>query len=105
MVLKHKIEVKPCGFISDIQNRSDLSLVTDSQDVRAVKEMLGSGKELTDLDEFDGLFVKVGEGKYTEVYGFSGTVPVLNKRLSCITSVFTEKGKEVRRDQVCKCSE
>lgn len=105
MVRKHKIVVKNCGFISDIQNRPELALVTDSQDVRAVKEMLGFGKELKELEEFGGLFVKVGEGEYTEVYGFHGSVPDLGKRLYCLQSVFTEKGKVVQEDQVCKCPE
>ena len=55
--------------ISDIPNRAQL--ITDSQDVNAVIIELG-----LPLDgEYGGLFI-TDEGK---VYGFSGTVPFLDK--------------------------
>jgi hypothetical protein len=55
--------------IKDIPNNSQL--ITDSQDVRAVLIELG-----TQIDEeYGGLFI-TDEGK---VYGFSGTVPYLDK--------------------------
>jgi hypothetical protein len=55
--------------ISDIPNRAQL--ITDSQDVNAVIIELG-----LPLDgEYGGLFI-IDEGK---VYGFSGTVPYLDK--------------------------
>ena len=55
--------------ISDIPNRAQL--ITDSQNVNAVIIELG-----LPLDgEYGGLFI-IDEGK---VYGFSGTVPYLDK--------------------------
>ena len=55
--------------ISDIPN--DYQLITDSQDVRAVLIELGTPID----EEYGGLFI-TDEGK---VYGFSGTVPYLDK--------------------------
>ena len=61
--------------IADINNRDDLVLVTDSQDVAFVKEMYPQAKD------YDSFFVKVGEGEYTELYGFEGSVAALDKTL------------------------
>jgi hypothetical protein len=61
-------------FISDLNDRTDLQLVTDSQDVKAVKEALGKKAR-----DYDGFFVKIENGEYAEVYGFSGSVPGLGK--------------------------
>jgi hypothetical protein len=100
--VKYALEIKPCGTIRDLQKREDLTLVTDSQDVQAVKDQLGNSDA---LDDFDGFFVNVGEGEYTEVYGFQGNVPFLGKSLYCVSNVWRKNGKEIRRDQVCKCPE
>ena len=55
--------------VKDIPNGSQL--ITDSQDVRAVLIELGTPID----EEYGGLFI-IDEGK---VYGFSGTVPYLDK--------------------------
>lgn len=60
--------------ISDLNDRDDLQLITDSQDVEAVKQNLGPAAK-----DFDGFLVKVGEGEYVEVYGFMGSTPELWK--------------------------
>lgn len=52
-----------------------LILVTDSQDVEAVREYLPCGK----TDDHDSYFVRVGDGEYTEIWGFYGIVPILTK--------------------------
>lgn len=49
----------------------DLMLVTDSQDVKAIKENVPGAND----PDFDGFFVKIKDGDYSEVYGFAGTVP------------------------------
>lgn len=54
-----RIIVKPCGIIKDINERTDLSLMTDSQDVREIKDYLGNRKS---LDDFSGFFVNVENG-------------------------------------------
>ena len=55
--------------VKDIPNGSQL--ITDSQDVKAVLIELGTPID----EEYGGLFI-IDEGK---VYGFSGTVPYLDK--------------------------
>lgn len=52
----------------------ELLLVTDSQDVRAVKDTIGFPAL-----EYDGFFVKVENGDYSEVWGFLGTIPYVWK--------------------------
>jgi hypothetical protein len=48
----------------------NLLLVTDSQESTAVKEHIGPA-----ADDYDSFFVAMGEGEYTEVWGFEGIVP------------------------------
>jgi hypothetical protein len=69
-------EAKMTMTIADIDNRKDLSLVTDSQDVEAIKDYIGGKAE-----DFDSFYVKVKDGDYAEVYGFMGSVPYLHKKL------------------------
>jgi len=77
-MVRCRITAKRIGTIKDINKREDLTLLTDSQDVESVKEYFGNRKA---VDEFDGFFVKVGEGDYDEIYGFEGSVPYLSKSL------------------------
>ncbi len=58
------------------------ALQTDGQDVDAIKEHFGNSAQLAD---FEGFFVKVGNGDYDTVYAFSGTVPGKGKSLYKIT--------------------
>ena len=54
-----------------IENLSDdLFLVMDSQDVEAIKGHLGSLPF-----DYDGFFVQIADGDYTEVWGFEGNIP------------------------------
>ncbi len=53
---------------------SGLTLVTDSQDVAAVKAHIGQL-----ADGYDAFFVRVDDGDYSEVWGFCGAVPYLSK--------------------------
>ena len=52
----------------------DLTLVQQDQDVESIKHYLGKIAQ-----EFDGFFVKVEDGDYSEIWGFNGTVPYLDK--------------------------
>lgn len=67
--------------IRDIEDREDLQLITDSQDVEAIKEYLGSDVERIDLNEIDGFFVSICDGDYLEILGFCGNVPYSDKEL------------------------
>ncbi|MBS3748163.1 MAG: hypothetical protein KGY67_00500 [Candidatus Thermoplasmatota archaeon] len=75
-----KVNVKDefVGNIRSIEHRDDLQLVTDSQDVDAIKDYFGNPDW---MDEFGGCFVNVKEGDYDEVYCFNGNVPYLDKSL------------------------
>jgi hypothetical protein len=67
--------------IRDIEDRDDLLLVTDSQDVNMIKEYLGDDVAKYDLECIDGFFVKVENGDYSEIYGFNGCIPCLSKEI------------------------
>ncbi len=72
------MEIKYIGTIEDIQEREDLTLAVDSQDVEHIINHLGNHE---DLDQFNGFFVKVDKGDYTEIYAFHGSIPDLHKSL------------------------
>jgi len=59
--------------IADLNNRDDLILVTDSQDVAAIKEMFPQAAD------YDSFFAQVDEGEYLELWGFDGSVAYLDK--------------------------
>lgn len=60
--------------IKDIPD--DFILITDSQDVKPIIEYLGIDDKFHGVDSF---FVRIENGDYTDVYGFSGIVPNLDK--------------------------
>ena len=74
--MRVKIRVKDAGTVQNLNKRKDLILVTDSQDVKAIKDHLGHHE---DVEDFDGFFVKIEDGDYSEIYGFEGSVPWLGK--------------------------
>lgn len=74
--MKAYINVELAGTIKDLDKRQDLQLITDSQDVEAIKERFGNDQ---DLEDFGGFFIKIDNGDYDEVYGYEGTIPDLDK--------------------------
>jgi hypothetical protein len=82
--LRSYVNASLYGRIKDIQNRNDLQLITDSQDVKEIYDYFGNRSNAT---MFDGFFVKIEEGDYSEVYGFHGIFTELNKELYKITRV------------------
>jgi hypothetical protein len=54
-----------------------LQLVSDSQDVQAIREYLGN-----DAGNYDAFFVAIADGDYTEVWGMVGIVPYNSKLVS-----------------------
>lgn len=85
--MKVTVDTKRSGTIFNLDSRRDLQLVTDSQDTEAVKEYFGNDPNVQD---FDGFFVKVEDGDYTEVYGFYGGVPRSYLDVFKITRTFSE---------------
>jgi len=66
------------GTIKDIQDRDDLILVTDSQEVQAVLDHIRyppNGDE--DPMDFSGLFVSIQDGDYLEIFAYLGSIPYL----------------------------
>ena len=72
------LKAKHFGTIEDLNDREDLSLISDSQDVQQIKDHLGNHPE---INEFDSFFVKIEDGEYVEIFAFWGSVPYLGKTL------------------------
>lgn len=65
------------GTLDDLQDRDDLLLLTNSQDVDAVLQSIGWPSILDhDPPDIGGLLVSVDDGCYAEIYGFPGNLPV-----------------------------
>jgi hypothetical protein len=60
--------------VAELNNRDDLILASDSQDVQYVKEYLGEIAQ-----DYDSFFLKVEDGDYAEVWGMEGIIPYLYK--------------------------
>ena len=59
--------------VKDINNRSDLIFVVDSQDVAIIHNGYhGTAK-------YNSFFVKIDNGEYLELYGLTNTVPYLDQ--------------------------
>ena len=89
---------KSVRTVADLANRGDLQLVTDSQDVNAIKERIGK-----EAEDFDGFFVKVSDGDYKEVYGFEGNIPYTNKsvkRLDYSKAPEEEYRTKIKKDMI-----
>jgi hypothetical protein len=68
------------GTIADLQNRNDLILITDSQEVQAILSDLNYfALEEDRLLDFDGLFVSIQDSAYAAIFAFEGIVPYLWK--------------------------
>ncbi len=70
------VTAKRIGSVADLDQRKDLTLLDDSQDVEAVKEHFGHRPAVM---QFDGFLAKIEDGEYTEVYGYPGNIAYLNK--------------------------
>ena len=66
-------------------NDPDLMLITDSQDINAVKEYLGSPEWF----DYGCLFVKIIDGDYAEIYGCESNVPYLHYWVDTIEMVIS----------------
>jgi hypothetical protein len=80
--MKPVLNIEYFGTIEDLNTREDLILSQSEEDTQFIKEYLGNSK---DLNDFDGFLVKELNGEYTEIYGFSGTIPYLYKTVYKIT--------------------
>lgn len=59
---------------------NEFTLVTDSQDVKAVAEHLAKTRTFKNRN-IDGLVVQILDGEYGHVYGFQGIIPYYHKSL------------------------
>lgn len=74
-----KILNTPTSTVAALNNQLDLSFVSDSQGVAAVREGFGAGWLGNDYDAY---FVACGEGEYTEIWGMCGSIPYNSKLVS-----------------------
>lgn len=79
------VKARRAGTVADLEGRGDLMLLTDSQEIKAVKEYFGSRPAVRD---FDGFFVEVADGDYGDVYGFEGIVPYNYKPVYLVTLTY-----------------
>ena len=80
-MVKVKITCKREKQVKDIDTDPDIMLLTNSQDIEAVKDHFGS----PDWFDYGCLFVKVIDGDYAEVYGCEPSVPYLTEWLDTIS--------------------
>ena len=59
--------------INHLQNRKNLTLLTDSQDTENLRAQ---------FPDYDSFFVETKDGEYFEVWGFVGIVTYLSKSVS-----------------------
>jgi hypothetical protein len=89
--MKSCLRITYYGTIEDIQNRQDLTLVTDSQDIEAIKDMIaGSDKrkrQRKKLNDYSLFFVNVQDGDYTEIYASTHSVAWLGAHLDKIVPI------------------
>jgi hypothetical protein len=85
------VKATPAGTIADLDKRPELVLVTDSQDVEAVKDYFGNRAAVKD---FDGFLVEVDDGEYKDVFGFEGSVPSLGKIAYKVTRTYSSPKKK-----------
>jgi len=76
--------------IGDLQDREDFLLVSVDTDIEATKDMIADPRK----DDYDGFFIKTGEGEILQAYGFKGAVPKLDADLTRLETT-TEHLKRV----------
>ena len=91
------LRVVPSGTVADLDKRKDLVLVTNDTEVTDLKHYIAGDPFIPrlreKLDDFGGFFVKVEDGEYTEIYGFSGSVAYTYKTIYRVTPFYRkEKG-------------
>jgi hypothetical protein len=67
--------------IKDIQNRQELVLITDSQEIKAVAEGIGK-----DLSCYGCLFVEIIGCEYGDIYACLNSIPYLDQELFKVNS-------------------
>ena len=77
-----KLSLIYAGTIKDIQERDDLILITDSQEVEAVLNHITFPSVADEITmEFSGLLVSIKDGDYLEIFAYEGTIPYLFENL------------------------
>lgn len=74
--MKSYLRITYYGTIKKLNTRQDLTLITDSQDVKAIKEHLAGTdqRQLKKLKDYNLFFVKVTDGDYSEIYASTHSV-------------------------------
>lgn len=70
------------GTIADVQNRSDLLLITCTEEVDQILADVGyPNSEFEKSMQFHGLFLAAQDGEITEILAFQGSIPYIWKDL------------------------
>ncbi|MCW3994946.1 MAG: hypothetical protein NWE98_02200 [Candidatus Bathyarchaeota archaeon] len=89
-----EIKISYYGRIEELNKRTDLELVTNSQDTEAIKEYLGGTDKRTktrrQLKEYALFFVKIEEGEYTEIYASTYSTAWLNAPIDRIEILYPQ---------------
>lgn len=62
-------------YFPDAKSEKSIKLITDSQDVEEIHN------EFKKSQKYEGFFVHIKDGDYTNIYGFNGTVAKNDKKI------------------------
>jgi predicted nucleic-acid-binding Zn-ribbon protein len=89
--MKRELKIEYFGTVEKLQDRTDLSLATDSQDIEAVKDFLAGSDKRTklrkEIADYSLFFVNCKNGEYSEFYASINNTAYLNAHLDKIEIV------------------
>jgi hypothetical protein len=83
------IDATYAGTVANLNDRTDLQLISNSQDIEQIKHDLGDPEWF----DFGCLFVSINEGEYDEIYGCDESTPWLSAAIYKV--IFDEVSREV----------
>ena len=74
--MKSYLRITYYGTIKKLNTRQDLTLITDSQDVKTIKEHLAGTdqRNIKKLKDYSLFLVKVTDGEYSEIYASTHSI-------------------------------
>lgn len=90
--MKYYLRITYYGTIAKLLNtRQDLTLITDSQNVIAIKEHLAGTdqRQLKKLKNYNLFLLKVTDGDYSEIYASTHSVAWLNAHIDKIVPIIS----------------
>ena len=97
--MKTIIRTTYAGKIGDLQDRDELQLITNSQDVEEVKDYFGNRPSVR---RFEGFLVDVGDGEYGDVYKFESNIAHNSYPVWRITRTYSESKPKAKTAKKAK---